>query len=103
MSPRKAAAASLAKIGFIVWLVICLMLWIGFIRLATDCQAASVQSDAYPVTAQWLSYPDYLERKLYVPGFEDPTCSAGVIWLGGDYYRIPQGVSEFKCYERGEA
>lgn len=65
--------------------------------------AASVQQDAYPITGHWQSYPDYLQRKLTVEGFTNPVCSSDVIWLGGNYYRIPQGVSEFKCYERGEA
>lgn len=65
-----------------------------------DCLA--VGENGYTVTGVWRSYPDYRERILWVPGVDAEPCTSGVNHLGGELYKVPEGVGSFRCNERGE-
>lgn len=63
----------------------------------TTWSQASVQDDAYPASGVWRSFADYQAGVLWVPGIEARSCTNGVESLGGEMYRVPAGVSIFRC------
>lgn len=86
--------------------ILFMILVLSTINLALDLAKAEgvrpdaypVRNDAYGVSGVWRSYADYLERTLWVPGVDAASCTNGVIYLGDELYRVPVGISQFRCH-----